>query len=499
MNGYSTDTAIEFMDDTDLCPISEQSEDDEGIMRRLGLGPVDLSIVIVGTNEKDYIEACLDSLFALRHPLDVETIVVDNASTDGTAAMLDSRFPQVDVIHNSERHPRSKNNNIGIRAAQGKYVLLLDPDTRVLPGALESMVGFLDDHPESGMCGCRLVDETGTLQMSCRTWQTPLTVLLRRTRWGDHPLFRNVVNRHLMADWDHATVREVNWMQGAAITVRREAIEDVGLMDEALMRYSEDIDWCFRFWKLGWKVHYVPTSTIVHAYRRNSNQPIVSANGGVNATALLHLKGFFRLWKKQALFPLEKRLIDIAGSSAGILLLSPLMALIAVLIRLDSPGPVFFFQERVGKHGKRFRMYKFRSMHDGADNLLSALKHLNEASGPVFKMKEDPRLTRLGKLLRRWSFDELPQLFNVLQGSMSLIGPRPLPPFQVDFGDSRSLRRLNVVPGISGLWQVSGRSDIEFGRWIDMDIQYIANQSVELEFWILARTFPAVVFGRGAY
>ncbi|PIX39700.1 MAG: hypothetical protein COZ56_16700 [Armatimonadetes bacterium CG_4_8_14_3_um_filter_58_9] len=472
---------------------------DDAWLRRLGIGPVDLSVVIVGTDESEYLRECLTSIYSQEYGFNLEVIVVDNGSVDGTLKMMDEEFQQVRCIRNDTRYPRSRNNNIGYQAAEGKYVLFLDPDTRVLPGAFESMMGFLDQNPEAGMCGCRLIDVDGSVQMSSRTWQTPLTVLLRRTRLGACPLFRPVVDRHLMADWDHNSVREVDWIQGAAMMVRREAVADVGLMDDVLLRYSEDIDWCFRFWKLGWKVFYVPGGSVIHAYRRTSNRPLVSLKDGVNHTLWMHLRGFLRTYNRQALFPFEKRCIDILGATAGILLLSPLMVLTALLIKLDSPGPVFFVQERVGRDGRRFFMYKFRSMRQGAEDLLSALQHLNEATGPVFKMREDPRLTGIGRHLRRWSLDELPQLFNVLQGTMSLIGPRPLPSLQVDFGNARSLRRLRATPGLSGLWQVSGRSEIDFSRWVDLDIRYIAQQSVEQEILILLSTFPAVVRGKGAY
>jgi len=460
---------------------------------------VDLSVVIVGTNEKRFLRPCLESIFSQRFDFNLEVIVVDNDSTDGTAEMILREFPTVRLIRNRERYPRSRNNNIGYARAHGRYILFLDPDTRVLPGAIESMMNFLDEHPEAGMCGCRLIGEDGTVQMSARTWQTPLTVFLRRTRWGKLPFLRKIVDRHLMREWDHNSVREVDWIQGAAMMVRREAVEDVGLMDEKLMRYCEDIDWCFRFWRLGWKVCYVPHGSIIHVYRRDSNRPLFSLREGLNETLWAHIKGFLRMYHRQRLFSLEKRLVDIIGATVGILLLSPLMVLIALLIKLDSPGPVFFIQERVGKDGKRFRMYKFRSMRQGAEDLLSALRHLNAMSGPVFKIRNDPRLTRLGRHLRRWSLDELPQLFNVLQGTMSLIGPRPLPAMQVDFADERSVRRLRAVPGITGLWQVSGRSDIDFDRWVELDIRYIAEQSVAQEISIFLKTFPAVISGKGAY
>jgi exopolysaccharide biosynthesis polyprenyl glycosylphosphotransferase len=194
-----------------------------------------------------------------------------------------------------------------------------------------------------------------------------------------------------------------------------------------------------------------------------------------------------------------KRVFDLLLSIILLLVLSPLFLLIALLIKLDSPGPVFFIQERVGFGKRRFRLYKFRSMIDGADKLQAQLKALNEASGPVFKIKNDPRVTKIGKFLRKISIDELPQLFNVIKGDMSLVGPRPLPikdykGFNKDF----HRRRFSIRPGITCLWQVNGRSSVPFEKWMQMDMQYIDDWSLWMDFKILVKTIPAVFRGFGA-
>jgi lipopolysaccharide/colanic/teichoic acid biosynthesis glycosyltransferase len=177
-----------------------------------------------------------------------------------------------------------------------------------------------------------------------------------------------------------------------------------------------------------------------------------------------------------------------------------LFAAVAVLIKLDSAGPVFFTQERIGLHKRRFRMIKFRTMQDGAETQQQVLEHLNEAEGPVFKIKADPRVTRLGRLLRRFSIDELPQLFNVLKGDMSLVGPRPLPVRDVERIDARShRRRFSVRPGVTCLWQVNGRSNVGFNNWVRMDLEYIDQWSLGLDLKILLKTIPAVLKGSGAY
>jgi exopolysaccharide biosynthesis polyprenyl glycosylphosphotransferase len=194
-----------------------------------------------------------------------------------------------------------------------------------------------------------------------------------------------------------------------------------------------------------------------------------------------------------------KRAVDLSLSLLGIVLLSPLFIIIGFLIAKDSNGPILFKQRRIGKNGVPFDMYKFRSMVVNAEELKTKLVKENEANGPVFKMKEDPRVTKIGKFLRKYSIDELPQLFNVLKGEMSLIGPRPPLPEEVEKYDNYHWRRLDVTPGISGLWQVSGRSDLSFEEWVNLDIYYIENWSIGMDVKIMLRTIPVVLFGKGAY
>lgn len=195
-----------------------------------------------------------------------------------------------------------------------------------------------------------------------------------------------------------------------------------------------------------------------------------------------------------------KRLLDIAVSAAGLALLAPLAALIALVIRVESRGPIFFVQERSGLRGRVFRMFKFRSMISNADMLRSELVAYNEMSGPVFKMDKDPRVTRAGALLRRSSLDELPQLWNVLKGDMSLVGPRPLPVYETrQISKLHHRRRLSVKPGLTCLWQVSGRTRIRsFDEWARLDLEYVDHWSFWLDLKILLKTIPVVLLGAGA-
>lgn len=195
-----------------------------------------------------------------------------------------------------------------------------------------------------------------------------------------------------------------------------------------------------------------------------------------------------------------KRTLDVIAALILILLLSPLLIAVALLIYIDEPGPVLFVQKRVGKNGRHFDFIKFRSMVLNAEALKEDLIDQNEsADGVIFKIKEDPRITGIGRFIRRYSIDELPQLFNVLKGDMSLVGPRPPVPAEVAQYTLEDRKRLHVIPGITGIWQVSGRSDIPFRQQVQLDLEYIRSRGLLADVMILLKTIPAVLLGRGAY
>ena len=194
-----------------------------------------------------------------------------------------------------------------------------------------------------------------------------------------------------------------------------------------------------------------------------------------------------------------KRALDVVISLGGLVLLSPLFLAVAVAIRLDSPGPVLFRQKRVGADEKVFICYMFRSMYEDAERRQAEFERLNEAEGPVFKIREDPRVTQVGRLLRRWSIDELPQLANVLKGEMSLVGPRPLPVRDFLLMEETHKRRLGAVPGMTGYWQISGRSKLSFDEMVRLDLHYIENWSLSFDLKIILRTLGAVLRREGAY
>ena len=198
--------------------------------------------------------------------------------------------------------------------------------------------------------------------------------------------------------------------------------------------------------------------------------------------------------------PIVKRALDVIGASTGLLLLAPLLLALALLVRATSRGPAIYRQRRVGRGGRAFTLYKFRTMVVGADEQRAALAGaVATGAGPLFKLRHDPRVTRVGRLLRRASLDELPQLVNVLTGSMSLVGPRPPLPDEVARYDRLVLRRLRVPPGLTGLWQVSGRSDLSWEEAVRLDLYYADNWTIGLDLVIMLRTVIAVLSGRGAY
>jgi len=224
---------------------------------------------------------------------------------------------------------------------------------------------------------------------------------------------------------------------------------------------------------------------------RLANSRADDTEGGLLIT---HYTGLAEGWRTDA-----KRLFDIVSSSVLLLLFSPLLLAIAALIKLSGPGPVFFIQRRVGLSKRQFKMYKFRTMVPDAEQRMRDIEHLNNVSGPVFKIKDDPRVTLIGKFLRKTSLDELPQLINVFKGEMSLVGPRPLPVRDYEgFNEDWQRRRFSVRPGMTCLWQITGRSSIPFETWMELDLQYIDRWSLWLDLQILMRTIPAVFKGVGA-
>lgn len=219
---------------------------------------------------------------------------------------------------------------------------------------------------------------------------------------------------------------------------------------------------------------------------------------GLRASAYFFFKKYMWILTIESIY-LLKRFFDISVSFLLLILLSPVFFLTALAIKREDPGPAFYRQTRVGKWGKFFSMYKFRSMVIGADKMKDRLMDRNEMGGIIFKIKHDPRITQVGRIIRKLSIDELPQLWNVLKGDMSLVGPRPPVPSEVAQYQHSDRQRLDVIPGITCIWQVSGRNEIDFKGQVRLDIKYIENQSFWGDMLILLKTIPAVLLGKGAY
>lgn len=215
----------------------------------------------------------------------------------------------------------------------------------------------------------------------------------------------------------------------------------------------------------------------------------------------LRVKLYKLMWRiRFAITPLAKRALDMSVSAVALILLSPMLLVVAAFIKLESKGDVIFKQNRIGLNGVPFTMFKLRSMSCGAEEQRSTLEQSNEAvNGVIFKIKRDPRITRIGRIIRKTSIDELPQLLNVIKGDMSLVGPRPPLPNEVSQYSRADRLRLAVTPGITCIWQISGRSDIPFKQQVKLDIQYIEKQSLWFDLWVLLKTVPAVLKARGAY
>jgi exopolysaccharide biosynthesis polyprenyl glycosylphosphotransferase len=226
-------------------------------------------------------------------------------------------------------------------------------------------------------------------------------------------------------------------------------------------------------------------------FQRARSSPRFDGDGAASLVSVLVAPDDYRLALKRA--------CDIIGAALGLVLLGPIMVVTAIVVRLESPGPVIFVQQRYGFHRRLFKLYKFRTMVANAETLQESLEARNDVSGPIFKMWHDPRITPVGRFLRRTSLDELPQLWNILRGDMSLVGPRPMAMRDVHrFTEATLMRRFSVRPGLTGLWQVSGRSTLDFDRWITLDLRYIDEWSLGLDFRILAKTLPVVIRGVGA-
>ena len=315
--------------------------------------------------------------------------------------------------------------------------------------------------------------------------QTPVVVV---GRGEDRTRVRQTMES---APGAYSIVGEVD-LRGGDLAALRETLDRTGAQGVILVGAEHLSDEQFLELLRSVRLRGVPLRVVPGALALMRSQPILSESMGL---PLLEVR-YPRLDNTQRAF---KRALDVVLSLCALVLLSPLFAATALAIRLDSAGPVLFRQKRVGADGKVFICYMFRSMYEGAERLQEELEPLNESEGAVFKIRDDPRVTPVGRLLRRWSLDELPQLTNVLKGDMSLVGPRPLPVRDFHRMEEAHKRRLGAVPGMTGYWQISGRSNLSFEEMVRLDLYYIENWSLSFDLKIILRTLGAVLRREGAY
>lgn len=265
-----------------------------------------LSIIIVNYNTAALTKACIESLLTQRFSGELEIIVVDNASSDESVALLRSDFPEVTVITHQRNFGLAVGVNRGLRSATGEYILILNPDIVVLPDALSTIVRYLDRHSDVGMVGGQLLYPNGRVQVSHYRFYRPMTIVYRRTQLGKTSSGEREIDRFLMRDYDRREARDVDWLMGACLAVRAEAVRKVGGMDERFFLYFEDVDWCRRFWQAGWRVVYLPTAQFSHYHQRSSEQ------GGIlgiffNYAVRAHIASAFKYFWKYRGQPLPRK------------------------------------------------------------------------------------------------------------------------------------------------------------------------------------------------
>ena len=513
-----------------------------------------LSVVIVNYNGGLLLNDCLARLAAAVPP-DTEIFVVDNASKDGSAHATEAR-PGTRLIRNARNVGYGAANNQALRLARGTFILLLNPDALVAPDAISTGLAYLRANPDVGILGGRILLPDGRLDPPARrSFKTPATYFYKFLGLSRAFPRSRRFGRYYMSHLDEHAMADVDSVVGAFMLLPRTLIDEIGGFDERFFLYCEDEDLCWRARQANWRVVYHPGVIVEHhkgsstgqrplrtvwhfhrslvLYHRKNIAPRYPApvNAAVYAGIAAGLSaGIVRVLATRAgrsrraeLQPMTtadgfaprdtmpvrsrrspaeraaKRGLDVVVSATLLVVLSPLLAAIALAVKLSDRGPVLYRWRVVGRAGQPFTGYKFRSMVTNADELKAALEGANEMSGPVFKLRGDPRITRAGRILRRFSLDELPQLWSVLVGDMSLVGPRP--PLQSEYArfSERQRAKLAVKPGITCLWQVEGRNQItDFEDWLRLDLEYIERWSLGLDLQILARTVPAVLSGRGA-
>ncbi|MDX6672410.1 MAG: hypothetical protein QOI91_2773 [Solirubrobacteraceae bacterium] len=523
--------ALEVLEAVDLDHELEELVRADGERATLAALPTRLratvDVVVVTHDSRLDLERHLDSIAHAARVAGGRLLVVDNASRDGTVEhVLAARPAGVELVALDRNRGYAGAVNAAAACSTADYLVILNPDIEpCAPDAVVRLVAHLESHPCAGAAAPRLHDPDGGPQASARVVPSLGMLLARqtplgRTRWG-----RRHAERYLrLPSPEEGGFARPEWALGAALAVRREDFDALGGWDEGFFMYFEDVDFCTRLRSRGREVHYLPDVEMTHDHRRASDRSHGSARASIARRA--HIRSALRFYAKHPRFLARptlgaagravswataagRRAFDVVVAGLLVALFAPVMAIAALAIRLDSPGPILFRQRRLGHRGEEFTCLKFRSMRCDADHNphaeRAALAVVGDApvsvdgERPVFKLYPDPRVTRVGDVLRRWSLDELPQLFNVLRGDMTLVGFRPPIPYEIDHYPHWYHRRFAVKPGLTGIWQVSGRNERSYEEMVRFDIEYVNRRSWLLDLALLVRTVPAVARRRGAY
>lgn len=486
--------------------------------------PLTADIVLVTYQSRNDLERYFMTVEAAAARIGGRIIVVDNASSDGSLDWVRTRnHVPIVGIRMPENLGYAAAINTAASVSEADCMLVVNPDIEVRDEeAFVRLLAHMERHPNAAVAAPRLLNRDGSIQESARIVPTLSMMLARQTRLGRTEWGRRRAERYLELPNVPEGHASVEWTLGAAMAVRRSAFDAVGGWDDRFFLYFEDVDFCKRVRDAGHEVHYLPSVGLVHAHRRQS----AAENGrAVDSRARrAHIRSALRFFRKHPESAIRRGLVertpggevahrafDITAAVLLLVLFAPLLALIAIAIKLESPGPVLFRQRRLGKDAKPFTMLKFRSMRSDSspevhhDFVRRMITGVDVAPTPlddervVYKPWPDHRVTRTGYVIRRLSLDELPQLVNVVKGEMTLVGFRPPIPYEVEYYPEWYYGRFAVRPGITGLWQTSGRNEKSYEEMVRLDIEYAERRSWRLDLLLLLKTVRVVFARQGAY
>jgi lipopolysaccharide/colanic/teichoic acid biosynthesis glycosyltransferase len=469
-----------------------------------------VDVVLVTHNSRADLERNFVSLERAARHAGARIIVADNGSTDGSLQFCLGRpQPGVDGIALLENRGLATAVNAAATVSTADYLVVMHPDVMVPETAIVDLVSHLEANPIAAVAAPRLRHFDGRIQSSARTVPNVGTLLAAHTHvptgaWGQRQL-----QHYLAAPEPESGHARVEWASSAMLAIRRRDFDRVNGWDDAFHMHLVDVDFGARMRAAGRQVHYVPAVECVHerSHTGHTRDHLKSAARFYAKQPGYALRGLVDVERKQQLSNAVRRIVDVAVSATMLVLFAPIFALIALAVRLDDGAPMIFRQTRLGKNGRTFTMYKFRTMRVGSDRDVAEAAVRRHMSGavegeldgrPIYKLWPDPRHTRVGAYLRRWSLDELPQLYNVLKGDMTLVGFRPPIPDEVEQYPQWYFDRFAVKPGITGLWQVSGRNERTYEEMVVFDLEYQTRRSLRLDFALMLRTPLVVLLRRGA-